>query len=138
MMTMIRAEILLQTITDEATETSTDHVDLRPLDTGGAAAALQEGEAVPPREEVLLRPAGSDTAARVHGDTAADRERDATDPNPSLQGIIEVTGTEATQSLQRGQRRVTKKADVGTSDQRSLEVSARHPLYIIGSRLVRV
>lgn len=129
MMMMIRAEILLQTITDEATETWTDPVDLRPLVTGGAAVALLEGEAVPLREEVLPRPAESDTAARVRADTAAGQERDATGQSPSLQVITEVTDTEATRNPQRGQRRVTKKADVGTSDQRSAGPSSRTSVY---------
>ncbi|CAJ0937816.1 unnamed protein product [Ranitomeya imitator] len=63
------------------------------------------------------------TEARVQGDTEADQERDDIDQNLNLQGIIEVTDTEATQNLQRGQRRVTKKADVGMSDQRTLEAN---------------
>lgn len=121
-MRMIRAEILLQSITGEVTAIWTDHVDHLHLATGGAAAAHLEGVAVHPREGVPHLHAGKGIEAKVQGDTGADQGKDVTDPNLNLQVTTEVTDTEATLSPQRGQRRVIRRADVAMSDQRTLLV----------------
>lgn len=117
---MIRAELPLQTITDEVTGIWTDHVDPLHLATGGAAAAHLEGVVAHPREGVHRLHAGKDIGAKVQEDTEADQENDGTGPNPNLQVTTEVTDTGAILSRQRGPRRVIKRADVAMNEQRPL------------------
>lgn len=99
----------------EATETQTSPGDLPHCAIGEAGADhLEDGVdllrgGAPPLDE-------KDIGARVHDVIVADLEIDVTDLAPSPQVIIVVTDIEATQSLQKGRRKATRRVEEGMNN----------------------